>query len=112
MLKLLCTCEVIKSFKGVDCYADKRRFASNPRVDKRKNFRIKKRLKTELRTEIQASEERTKPEIMVYIEHTAEKQIKTLAEGHFDLHRDIKDLLQQDRKISDLQDRMFAVALK
>lgn len=70
------------------------------------------RLKIEMRTEIQASEERTKREMKAYIENTAEKQIKTIAEGHSDLRRDMKDLLQQDRKISDLQDRMFAVELK
>lgn len=63
-------------------------------------------------TRIQESEDRTKREIKAYIENTAEKQIKTLAEGHLDIRRDLKELRQLDKDVSDLKDRVFALEMK
>ncbi len=61
---------------------------------------------------IQESEERTKRELKAYIENTAEKQVKTIAEGHMDIRRDMKELHKLDKDVSDLKDRVFALELK
>ena len=51
-------------------------------------------------------------EIKVYIENTAQKQIQTIAEGHMNIRRDMKELHELDKEVSNLKDRVFALEMK
>ena len=51
-------------------------------------------------------------ELKTYIENTAEKNIKIIAEGHMDIRRDVKELHELDKEVSNLKDRVFALELK
>lgn len=66
---------------------------------------IRADIRSDIQEEIQLSEERTKREIIAYIENGVEKDIKTLAEGH----RLLLDRLPADDRVDDLNDRVTTV---